>query len=218
MIYMQFITINEKFENPNFNGTEAKLYIKGDFLYKIYNEKTRSCILHLLTLGNKQKYVQKTTLPDAVLIDEEGLIGCRIKYFKNYKLLNKQKNIPLKEKLIILEQIIKALKELLDNNIYPEDLNSKGILVNNDIQIIDLDTFTTKITDYEDKEVYDFVLKLFRNVLFEIIYSDFEPIIHLKNLSDYLKSKHLNSSIIKDLSKNDFSFKDANNFIYSLKK
>lgn len=221
-----FIGVNEKFENPIFEGTEANLYIKGDYLYKIYIN-SNSSILHLMNLINMQKYIKRTVFLDAILYSKMNglgdeltnykLLGCRIRYFKEYVTLNKI-TVPLNEKLKILEEIIVTLKELLDNNIYPEDLSISSILVGKDIKIIDLDTFDTKITNYEDKELYYFVLKVFRNVLLRTIYEDFDEKRNLYNLEEFLYSKNLGANIIKDITREMFDFKDAENLIYSLKK
>lgn len=228
-----FLKINEKLENPDFEGTESKLYIKGDYIYKIYNDNNSS-ILHLQNLISKQNEIKQTTFPDNILYetfkDEEdngdfvSVIGCRIKYFKNYIPLNKIE-CSLDEKLDILIGIISSLKELLEHNIYPLDLNSRGILVGNKIQIIDLDTFDTRITKSYDKENYIFVLKLFKHILFRTIYSDFKPTFHeftnkvylSKYITDYLENDGIKKSIISDMTKDDFNFSDAKNFIYYLK-
>lgn len=227
-----FLKVNEKLENPNFEGTESRLYIKEDYLYKIYIDNNSSS-LHLQNLIFKQKEIKQTILPDNILykkIEDKTeheecndfyndcikLIGCRIKYFKDYTSLNKI-NCSFDEKLNILINIISPLKELLQHNIYPSDLNADGILVGDKIQIIDLDTFNTKITKDYDKESYLFVLKLFKVIILETIYPDFESIINIKYLEEYLKIKKLKDSLIRDIVKNDFDFKDAKNLIYYLK-
>lgn len=219
-----FECIKKGFDKPSFVGTDAKLYIKGEYLYKIYVGK-KSSLIHLTNLIVRQKYIKKTILPDRILYknsqiknnDENILLGCRIKYF-NISIPLGYLNTSLDKKITIFEELIVCLKELLDNYIYPTDLHIFNILVDSHVRIIDLDTFDTKITDYEDKESYSFVLKLFRHVLLTTIFDDYDNMNPPHDISNYLKSKNLVESLIKDLTKENFGFEDANNFIYSLKK
>lgn len=214
-----FLKTNKIIGHPDFEGTEAKLYIKGDYLYKMYIGN-KSSIYHLMNLINKQKEIKYTVLPDNILYMEDDmtkLIGCRIKYFKEFITLS-DINCPLDERLDLLLKIFLPLKELLENNIYPKDLDNDNILIGDTVQLIDLDSFNTKITKDYDKESYIFVLKLFKVVLLTTIYTDFEPIKCLPRLEEYLESKKINKSLIHDMTKDEFDFGDAKSLVYYLKE
>lgn len=214
-----FLKTNKIIGNPDFEGTEAKLYIKGDYLYKMYIGN-KSSIYHLMNLINKQKEIKYTVLPDNILYMEDDmtkLIGCRIKYFKDFISLS-DINCSLDERLDLLLKIFLPLKELLENNIYPKDLDNDNILIGDTVQLIDLDSFNTKITKDYDKESYIFVLKLFKVVLLTTIYTDFEPIKSLPRLEEYLESKKINKSLIHDMIKDEFDFGDAKSLVYYLKE
>lgn len=216
-----FIYINKEFKNPFFNGGESNLYIRGDYLYKIY-KGIQSSFSHLMNLIERQKNIKKTILPDSILYKEAiienkceySLLGCRIKYFNNSIPLGNV-TFPLDKKITILEELIECLKELLDNYIYPNDLHILNILIDDQVRIIDLDTLNTKITNFEDRESYIFVLQLLRNVLLNTIYGDYSN--RSCSLKKYLEQKNLSQSLINDMTKECFDFEDANNLIYSLK-
>ena len=98
------------------------------------------------------------------------------------------------------------------------DFNSDGILINNsDVKIIDLDTYTTQIIKDDQKKKLKFVLNLYRNIILELMYQDFEPITVLPHLNVYLESKNVNKKIIYDIDSN-ISYHNLSNFIESMKK
>lgn len=218
MILVNFITINDEFDNKccDFSGSEAKLYIADNDLYKIYNKNNISSIYHLLCLISKQNCLKNTILPNGIIIQNDELKGIRIPYFKDYKIIYDLINKEYKIK--ILKIIMNHLKELTDNNIYPMDLNSEGILVKEeDVKIIDLDTFTTHINKNIEHEKLIFVLKLYLNIILELMYPDFEPIRDLLNLESYLENKKINKSIIHDITKNNITYNNLYNFIETMK-
>lgn len=218
-----FLKADEKLENPDFEGTQSRLYIKGDYLYKIYFGKKCSSILHLEKLINMQKEIKLTTFPDNILYkceeDNVNFIGCRIQYFKNYITLNRlnKLNYPLDKKLDILIQIINSLDELLKHNIYPRDLDAENILVGDNIKLIDLDTIDTEITTSPIKEKYKLVLKLYRIILLKTIYPEFKKLNRNDYIIEFLKNNKIKESLISDIVDDNFDFKDAKNLIYYLK-
>lgn len=217
---MNFIKLDEEFnsETFDFSGEEAKLYIMGNDLYKIYKKNNISSIYHLCILMAKQKDLQETILPNGIILKDDELKGIRISYFKDYKAVSSLSNTNNTYKLTILQTIMKNLKELTDNDIYPMDFNSDGILVHEeDVKIVDLDTYTTQVIKNASKESLLFVLKLYRNIIFELMYSDFEPITVLPNLSNYLEKKKVNEKIIIDITNKNLSYHNLSNYIESMK-
>lgn len=217
---MNFIKLDEEFnsETFDFSGEEAKLYIMGNDLYKIYKKNNISSIYHLCILMAKQKDLQETILPNGIILKDDELKGIRISYFKDYKAVSSLSNTNNTCKLTILQTIMRNLKELTDNDIYPMDFNSDGILVHEeDVKIVDLDTYTTQVIKNVSKESLLFVLKLYRNIIFELMYSDFEPITVLPNLSNYLEKKKVNEKIIIDITNKNLSYHNLSNYIESMK-
>ena len=217
---MNFINLESEFENNSydFRGEEAKLYIVGNNLYKLYNKKNISSIYQLCLLISKQSFLKETILPNGIILKDDTLKGICIPYFKDYKILSSLNDESIDYKLKILQIIMKNLKELTDNDIYPMDFNSDGILINNsDVKIIDLDTYTTQIIKDDQKKKLKFVLNLYRNIILELMYKDFEPITVLPHLNAYLESKNVNKKIIYDIN-NNISYHSLSNFIESMKK
>ena len=216
---MNFINLESEFENNSYDfcGEEAKLYIVGNNLYKLYNKKNISSIYQLCLLISKQSFLKETILPNGIILKDDVLKGIRIPYFKDYKTLSSLNDESIDYKLKILQIIMKNLKELTDNDIYPMDFNSDGILINNsDVKIIDLDTYTTQIIKDDQKKKLKFVLNLYRNIILELMYQDFEPITVLPHLNTYLESKNVNKKIIYDIDSN-ISYHNLSNFIESMK-
>lgn len=216
---MNFINLESEFENNSYDfcGEEAKLYIVGNNLYKLYNKKNISSIYQLYLLISKQSFLKETILPNGIILKDDALKGIRIPYFKDYKTLSSLNDENIDYKLKILQIIMKNLKELTDNDIYPMDFNSNGILINNsDVKIIDLDTYTTQIIKDDHKKELKFVLNLYRNIILELMYQDFEPIVVLPHLNAYLESKNVNKRIIYDID-NNISYHNLSNFIESMK-
>ncbi len=217
---MNFINLESEFENNSYDfcGEEAKLYIVGNNLYKLYNKKNISSIYQLCLLISKQSFLKETILPNGIILKDDTLKGICIPYFKDYKILSSLNDESIDYKLKILQIIMKNLKELTDNDIYPMDFNSDGILINNsDVKIIDLDTYTTQIIKDDQKKKLKFVLNLYRNIILELMYKDFEPITVLPHLNAYLESKNVNKKIIYDIN-NNISYHSLSNFIESMKK
>lgn len=213
---MNYITLNKSFMNlnPIFNGTEANLYDLNESLYKIYFKRNSTSMMHLIILNLRQKEIKNTIFPDAVLIDEEGLVGCSIKHFKDYVPINIKKDKSNKEKLSILKNTLNKLKELTDNYIYPTDINSEGIITNDiDVQIIDLDTYSTKISDKKDDETLKFVLTLYKNIIFELMFLDFDLFEIYEHFDSYLENKNINKQLINDLKKQNINYNSIYNLI-----
>ena len=216
---MNFINLESEFENNSYDfcGEEAKLYIVGNNLYKLYNKKNISSIYQLCLLISKQSFLKETILPNGIILKDDTLKGICIPYFKDYKILSSLNDESIDYKLKILQIIMKNLKELTDNDIYPMDFNSDGILINNsDVKIIDLDTYTTQIIKDDQKKKLKFVLNLYRNIILELMYQDFEPITVIPHLNTYLESKNVNKRIIYDID-NNISYHNLSNFIESMK-
>ena len=216
---MNFINLESEFENNSYDfcGEEAKLYIVGNNLYKLYNKKNISSIYQLCLLISKQSFLKETILPNGIILKDDALKGIRIPYFKDYKTLSNLNDESIDYRLKILQIIMKNLKELTDNDIYPMDFNSNGILINNsDVKIIDLDTYTTQIIKDDHKKKLKFVLNLYRNIILELMYQDFEPITVIPHLNTYLESKNVNKRIIYDID-NNISYHNLSNFIESMK-
>lgn len=216
---MNFIKLGNGFENSpcDFYGEESKLYIVGNDLYKLYNKKNISSIYQLFLLISKQSFLKETILPNGIILKNNELKGICLPYFKDYKTLSSLSDENINYKLDILQIIMKNLQELTDNDIYPMDFNSDGILINNnDVKIIDLDTYTTQIIKDANKEKLKFVLNLYRNIILGLMYQDFEPITVLPSLNAYLESKKVNKKIIYDII-NDISYHNLSNFIESIK-
>lgn len=217
---MNFIQLNEDFDlkKHDFCGSESKLYIVGSSLYKLYNTDDVSSIYHLLCLTSKQCNLKNTVLPTGIILKNDKLAGVQIPYFEGYKTLSSLTELPNKTKIGIIKLVLKNLEELTNNGIYPMDFNIDGILASgNDAKIIDLDTYTTEITNDAKKEKLAFVLRLYLYIILELIYPDFilKPL--SEKIEDYLITKMVNQSIINDICGNNISYSTLSNFIDSIK-
>lgn len=178
-----------------------------------------------MNLIERQKDISKTILPDRILYKESqtenrceySLLGCRIKYFDTSTTLS-YLDAPLNRKIIILEELMECLKELLDNYIYPIDLHIDNVLFDDQIRIIDLDTLTTTVSNFEDKEKYTSVLKRFRKVLLCVLFN-YQPYLSFRDMYfDLYYSQNLSRPFFYYLTNENFNFEDANSLIYFLKK
>ena len=213
---MEFIMYDKKFEKCvcDYEGTEAKLYINNSNLYKIYIKDKGYSFLHLMALNDRQKYIENTVLPNGIIFDSNRIKGCSIKYFENYKELLTIKDNNILDKVRLLKKTLINLKEITDNYIYPRDLNINGILVFvSDIKIIDLDTHRTIINNKRDNELLKYVLQLYRNIFFEILYFDFDPIFSNFDIKSFLENKKINSKIIKLISTDKINYSNFFDYI-----
>lgn len=168
----------------NEDGRESVIYLSEDSkeIYKIYNN---SCFekpteQKIIDLYQRQKRTS-IKLPDGLIFaynehNEKEFIGISMEYLKDYVSIDNLKNDNVNCVKKVFLNIINRIKELTDNNIYPTDLNSKNILVDEetlDIQIIDLDGehcfVSDKVETIKQKEIYG--LLLFR-ILFKIFEMD----------------------------------------------
>jgi hypothetical protein len=140
----------------------------------------------------KQQKVTKTHLPQKLVYVDGRFIGVLLKKVHGFQ-IHKFTGAPFAYKKKVAIAVIDAVKELLDNNIYHEDLanspyantayvkgdevvNSHGhshILLNPftmKVNIIDLDGKSTVYTDYIDKLEEERSLANLTHLLFEFLY------------------------------------------------
>ena len=159
-------------ENKLFTGSESVLTpgSRGK-LYKLYNpeflgKKERVRDFELAALA--QPSVKLTSLPTTPIFVQDKLAGCVINWYHNYFDISGFELLDKKSQHKALRLLLLKIKELVDNNIYPIDINdtifstkSSNFMINlsGDLQITDLDGSSvvygeTKL-DEAEKIVYD---------------------------------------------------------------
>jgi len=155
-------------------GRESTIYFSPNDsdIYKIYYDSIfkKPTKEKIKKLSERQKKISRTILPKGILSiytneGEQVLIGTIMKYFEDYVSIDELDEFQDIDMKNIFVSLVRSLKELTDNNIYPTDLNNKNILVNPntlDLQIIDLDGEHCVVSDKEEpkmlKEIYSMLL------------------------------------------------------------
>lgn len=147
------------------NGGEGTIYPLGnDMVAKLYHNTSDAI--------TNQKIIELAILDDTFFIkplilvsgDKNGYIMKELdmtQYFPLYSLYSSsfanKHNFPSDYKKIIIEKLIKAVKNAHDNNIIIGDLNPFNIMVNNqlDVKLIDVDSYETNSCKHNDKLLED---------------------------------------------------------------
>ena len=126
-------------------GTEGRVYRLGNgLLYKLYRsheelikeigsngDKLVDSLYsdtNILTAMERQKNVHLTALPQCPIYDyKDKYIGCVLKDHGLCMPIHSITMLPRKKQISIIKQLLSAVKELCDNNIYPQDLATKEI-------------------------------------------------------------------------------------------
>lgn len=183
-MYSEMIPISylEQLQILSKSGRESIVYLSesGDQVYKIYKQSgfKKPTKEKIFNLYSRQKNILKTHLPNGLLFTytpENGkeFIGIIIKNFKDYvsiDMLIGNEKIDMRS---VFFNLISALEELTNNNVYPTDLNDKNILVNPntlDIQILDLDGEHCLVSNKDEPDKLKNILKrLFYHVYSTIL-------------------------------------------------
>ncbi len=145
------------------SGTFGKVYKDGDKIYKLYKEEvkgdfyqmhsnpslnngpiTRYKLNRLKRINGKMKNCNLAY--DSIYIDGK-FSGVVADYFEGENLLKVKDELTFDEKVKVSRKIIKAMKELQRNGIYPLDIHLNNIMVGEglDVRLIDLDDHLTKV-------------------------------------------------------------------------
>lgn len=145
------------------SGTFGKVYKDGDKVYKLYKEEvkgefyqmhsnpslnngpiTRYKLNRLKRINGKMKNCNLAY--DSIYIDGK-FSGVVADYFEGENLLKVKDELTFDEKVKVSRKIIKAMKELQRNGIYPLDMHLNNIMVGEglDVRLIDLDDHLTKV-------------------------------------------------------------------------
>lgn len=163
------------------SGTEGHIYRVGNgLLYKLYrpyeelakevgfNSKHNIDSLYtdtnIITAMERQQNIQLTSLPVCPIYDEKSLfIGCALKDHGRCFPVHSITMLPRKKQIFIIKQLLSVVKELCDNNIYPQDLATKEIdgkphtniliKLNGKPEIIDLDGKSTIYSKEKDENL-----------------------------------------------------------------
>jgi len=134
--------------------------------YKIYEETTRVCNMHVLVnpimkynkvklnrLINLDKKIIKTDLVQDVIFVNNKFKGVKIKYYDG-KLLNRLMEEDYSIKKEVANQLYNNAMELNENYIYPTDYKLNNIMyVDDSVKIIDLDDRYTKVYKLYNKRL-----------------------------------------------------------------
>lgn len=182
--------------------TDGKLVYKNSFPFQRMREYYD--IFYLL----KGYEFENLIMPKFELYLEDKPFGYVTEYLCKYKSIKEyinRNNIPYKQKLYIIKQLIKTIKSMHNElEITHGDLNPSNIMIkNNDLKIIDFDNIgikgVTKESSYKRKELDDMMcLALFIiNIISESDFSedsDLSNVIDLMEVSEEFK-KYLSSCL-----------------------
>lgn len=215
---------NEPLTYFSYNGEDIRLRTKDAIFLAI----------------ERQKNIQHTALPQNVAYVDNHFAGCILKTIKGVQ-IHKLMGLPLSLRIKIIEQIITATTELLDNNIYHIDLanspysrtvherNGKlihefghsHILVNPftlNAQIIDLEGKSTIYTERFNEEYYHDSLvgltTLIIEFLLKINYDDYEE--ELESLEYFLNSIDIDKCFHESIINKSMSLEEIHDFTHSL--
>jgi len=121
---------------------------------KLEELKKLHCILQLTDCYNLIK---------GVVTYKNYPVGVLLEYYKDYQTLKEIFfYLSIKEKTIVLEKIKSLIENLMENNIYLEDIKENNIMVNKntlDVKLIDLDGEQVRIEEKSYVETHPFIKK-----------------------------------------------------------
>lgn len=108
---------------------DIKGKINEPFNYYMYNENNDEHIklqskYAIRKAMERQKNITRTRLPQNIVYLNNQFAGCLLEYIRGTGIYSLT-GMPLKYKKIIFTEVIKSVRELLDNNIYHIDLNNR---------------------------------------------------------------------------------------------
>lgn len=148
------------------HGGFGKVYKKGDLIYKLYRKtvstdygeyvRNPSLKYHPFKLKRlmnlDKKIIYSDLIKDVIFVDGK-FGGVANKYYDGSTL--SFINLPFDERIRLSYGLLKSMRELVNNNIYPLDLKLDNIMaVSGQAKLIDLDDYYTKV-------------RLFQNHIFE---------------------------------------------------
>ena len=161
--------LSEVKSNKIIKSREAILYIKGDYISKIFHDSiTMNSRINIIEvfLNNIVKGFPKIL---EYVYDKDELVGYMMNYYLNIKSIQSIKNLrQLKEKCIELIYIYINLKN--EYNLCYCDFHEKNIYIHhNSILLLDADSSVPKNKETEiltDRYLCDFIIKMIYNTSF----------------------------------------------------
>ena len=162
------------------NGSEAKIYRRGNNIIKVYEEPNEYAAKKIKYLCKLQQNIKKTKLPYGIVNIDNKFSGCIQEYFNEYNELNILSSLSVDENIFFCRMFLENLDELIQNKIYPIDLFYGNVLVSplkKDIQIIDLDGKGSLIKKNNNKRILQKTLELYLSIVLEsLFYKDLDKI------------------------------------------
>lgn len=164
----ELIAINHKIIAE---GSEGVLYAApGKKLYKIYKkpiEKVAEFEKDLKEALLRQENVHLTSLPEGMVLVDDYPAGCILNRFICHENIDKMNYYRKEAQYKILKGLILRVKELVENQIYPLDLNNQNLLYEEKgnvlvsktgkVEIIDLDRSSAAYTPNRLRHYENFV-------------------------------------------------------------
>jgi len=139
------------------HGGFGDVYRNGDLIYKLYRKTVPSVhggvdnpslkyrplrIKRMISLDKKIKY--SDLVKDVIFVDGK-FGGVANKYYDGVTLL--YSHLPYEERIRLSRELLKSVRELVDNNIYPLDLKLDNVMATSEgVKLIDLDDYFTKMS------------------------------------------------------------------------
>ena len=141
-VHINYIDLSKFLSNQLASGSKSIISMYDENrIIKIYNDYTIDRSTNFKILNEASRVITKTHFPKIVVYYNKFIIGCLMKYYKNYYHLNYLSNYQQDFIASSLNLLIEKVKELTNNDLYPVDIYYENVLFNNDgnVEIIDLD-------------------------------------------------------------------------------
>ena len=161
------------------NDTLIKLYCR-EFLtsYKSldindFNMDSKDRLNRLKKLYNNLKNSKTNDLFKGIILNRNYVIGVLLKYFKDYYSLEEYyDNLSKSEKVYIIDNVRYLIYDLMNNGVYPQDINERNVLINKNlnVKIIDLDGFDVIVEDKDYIITHPNIEKICNNRIYSMEY------------------------------------------------
>lgn len=185
------------------NNPKLARRIYADYMNYKYTAYNDDELVNLLE--KRQKNILLTNFPTGIITIENKVIGQEIPYYGNSETLLfhfEQKNLTKIPTEIYLE-ILKILRELLDNGILYKDVHSKNFLIDKDSNVINLIDFDKFLMEFDDDIKYNYSTMI-ENIKFYLI-EKLNKIVGL-NFENYKKATNLDE-LEESIKEEDYKIK-----------
>lgn len=213
-VHINYIDLSKFLSNQLASGSKSIISMYDENrIIKIYNDYTIDRSANFKILNEASRVITKTHLPQTVVYYNKFIIGCLMKYYKNYYHLNHLSNYQQDFIASSLNLLIEKVKELTNNDLYPVDIYYENVLFNNDgnVEIIDLDD--DGLVYSKTNEHLNTVLTNLTGTIIEVLF----PAFAMSGDYEILKRYQIEKTFIDCFYKSIFSYELLEEFLTYIK-